>query len=47
MQTPEDIRRRVQEMLVESIEVRARHYEDGDWLTGIKGALLEGRIAAL
>jgi len=47
MQTPEAIQRRLREMLVESIEVQAAKYDEEDWRTGVKGAILQDRINVL
>jgi hypothetical protein len=47
MQTPEAIRDYLQETLVQLIEVKATKYDDEEWRTGIKGAILEGRIDIL
>ena len=45
--TADEIRQRVREMLVETIEAKAANHAREEWRTGIPGAILEGRIAVL
>ena len=47
MKTPEAIRDYLREMLVQSIEVQAEKYGEEEWTTGVKGAILQGRIDAV
>ena len=47
MQTPEAIQGKLREMLVESIEAQAAKYDEEEWRTGVKGAILQGRINVL
>jgi len=47
MQTLEATQHKLREMLVESVEVKAAKYNEEDWRTGVKGAILQGRINVL
>jgi hypothetical protein len=40
-----NIREYLQETLVQLIEVKAAKCDDEEWITGIPGAVLEGRIS--
>ena len=46
-QTVESIQRRIRKMLVDCITVRNTHGHDEEWSSGLKGAILEGRITIL
>lgn len=47
MQTAEAVHRRIREMLANCITLRNTSAHDAEWRTGIKGAILEGRITIL
>ena len=47
MQTSESIHRRIRGMLADCITVRNTSAHDAEWRTGIKAAILEGRITIL
>ena len=46
-ETPEGIRDGLRGMLVLSIGVKAEHYHDDGWRSGVERAVLEGRIGIL
>jgi hypothetical protein len=47
IRTPEEIRARLGDMLVLSLEVKGEHCEEERWCTGVEGAILEGRMSIL
>jgi hypothetical protein len=47
MKSPEAIRDRLLEMLVESYEIKAAKCEEEAWRTGLPAAMLEGRMDVL
>ena len=46
-QTVESIQRRIRKMLADCITVRDDNAHLEEWRTGVKGAILEGRITIL
>ena len=46
-QTVESIQRRIRKMLADCITVRNNHAHEEEWGSGLKGAILEGRITIL